>query len=526
MQWKDWWGIVENFAEASKNSMKSSSKAISVIRYNAQHPLPVLLLFCLLTGQAVHLLPTQPHQSLSGWVIAVAAGVLCAVWGAFSLTRRLPEWGDGVFWWGIGCCLRLAYILRFPYMQMQHDVLTFDAGKGHAGYILYLFNNKHLPDFDVRDVWQFYHPPLHHLLCAGWMAAGNALRLSRAQIYESLQVLPFTYSCLLLAVFALLLRETELHGRAFAVPFAVMAVHPSQIILSGSLNNDMLSILFMSISLLLLIRWFRTPKTSTILLLALSVGLGLFTKLSAWMAVPAAAILFLRKLMETRQKTERLRLLGQFAGFGAVSVPIGLFWSVRNLLGWGVPPAYIPMLSAESGQYVGNHPIPERLLNFSPHQFAYIYNCYTIYGNTYNEYNPLIGLLKTAVFDEFVNTSCFPAVQGFGELLFWAQVLLAALTIRATFCVMYRETLSPARIALLVTYGTVLLCYVFFCLNYPHTCTQSFRYAVPTLYTSLCFDGLFLKSENRPGWCGTAISVLTGCFAGVSMLIYGVLLWI
>ena len=518
--------MVVNLKGILKMEHKDRNTAISIQSWSARHPLPVVMLVCLIPGMAASFLPTSPHQTLLGWGMTAAAGAICLLWGGLSLCRRLPEWGLGVCWWGIGYCLRFGAILRLSCQQMQHDVLAFPGEKGHAGYILYLYNNGHLPDFDVRDVWQFYHPPLHHLLCAGCMQVGNALHLEGEALYESLQVLPFTYSCCALTVFGLLLREFRISGRAFVIPFAIVALHPSQIILSGSLNNDMLSILFMELSLLLMIRWFRVPKIGTILLLALTIGLGMLTKLSAWMAAPAAAVLFLWKLLQTAEKQERLHLTGEFVWFGVVCVPIGLFWSVRNLVKWGVPPAYIPMLSEDSGQYVGNHPIWERLFSLAPHQFSYIYDCYTIYGQDYSEYNPIIGLLKTAVFDEFVNTDRFPAAAGFGELLFWSQVLLVFLTLAAMLRVLRRHGSQADLTALAVTYGIVLFCYLLFCLNYPHTCTQSFRYAVPTLYTSLVFLGLFLQEKPLSGLGRAAVSLLTGCFLGTSALVYGVLLFV
>ncbi|MBQ4466425.1 MAG: hypothetical protein II916_10795 [Oscillospiraceae bacterium] len=205
------------------------------------------------------------------------------------LRKRLPAWGHGVFWWGIGCCLRMRQILWFSYWQMQHDVGDFSMNDHHAGYILHFYNGGGLPDFDVREVWQFYHPPLHHLLCAVWMHLMHALGLEGDRLYESVQVLPFAYSCTALAVFGLILRHFKLEGWRFAVPMAVFAVHPGLVILGGSINNDMLCVLLMLCSLLLSLRWFECPKFPTILGLALTIGLGMFTKLSGWLAAPAAA---------------------------------------------------------------------------------------------------------------------------------------------------------------------------------------------------------------------------------------------
>lgn len=505
------------------NKDRNINKNIIVSKF--RYSIAAVLLLCLLPGILASFLPITPHQELLGWGMMGCAGILLLLWSVLLILRKLPEWGHRVFWWGAGYFLRFGYILRFPYYQMQHDVRTFEDTDGHAGYIAYLYHEGHLPDFDVREVWQFYHPPLHHALCAGWMHLLDALHLPEEQIFEGIQVLPFTYSCLMLAVFALLLGHFELKGAAFVIPFSIMALHPSQIILAGSLNNDMLSILFMGASLLLTLRWYREPKTGTLIGLALTIGLGMFTKLSAWMTAPAAAALFLLKLIND-PKGQRCKRLMQYVLFGVICIPIGLFWSARNYLGWEVPPSYIPMLADDSAQYVGNHPIWERLFDLSPHQFRYIYDCYEIYGQDYSEYNPFIGLLKTAVFDEFVGTKRFPAVTGVGEVLFWTQVLLVVLTILAGIRLLHQKGLDPEKLALLVTYGVTLVSYVSFCIAYPHTCTQSFRYAVPTLYTSLLFLGIWIGTGTKSKPLRIAAGSVTGVFLAASFAVYGVLLYV
>ncbi len=490
----------------------------------AKHPVFPVMLLCLASGVGVSLLTTSPHRNGVEWGLVLCAGGLLCLWGLLTACKRMPQWGHGVCWWGIGFFLRLRYILHFPYTSMQHDVGDFSMPDHHAGYILHFYHGNGLPAFDVRDVWQFYHPPLHHILCAGWMHLMEYIGLSQEQVYESVQVLPFTYGCLLLVVFGMMLQHFGLKREAFVFPFAIFAVHPSLIILSGSINNDMLSILFMGTSLLLTLRWYREPKFSTILALALTIGLGMFTKLSAWMAAPAAAFVFLLRLV--RDKEIRMKYVVQYLLFGCVCVPIGMFWPLRNKLGWDVPLAYIPRITANSGQYVGDRSISERLLDFSASQFAYIYDCFSDYGQAYSEYNPLIGLLKTAVFDEFVNTDRFPHVQYFGEILFWSQVVLAVLVLVALVSVFFSKALMPEKMALLLTYGITLLCYFAFCLTYPHTCTQSFRYAVPTLYASLLFLGLGLDRKPLPLPGKAVLGTATGVFIGASALIFGVLLYL
>lgn len=54
-----------------------------------------------------------------------------------------------------GFILRLGYIAYTSYDYRQHDSYGLDSGSGHLAYMLYLFDNLQLPDFDPRNIWQF-----------------------------------------------------------------------------------------------------------------------------------------------------------------------------------------------------------------------------------------------------------------------------------------------------------------------------------------------------------------------------------
>ena len=130
---------------------------------------------------------------------------------------------------------------------------------------------------------------------------------------------------------------------------AVVAFHPSFIILAGSVNNDMLSVLFSLLSVLAAVRWYREPTLPRILCVALAVGLGMMTKLSVAMVAPAIAVLFAVKFFQSRAFK---RLIGQFAAFAAVCCPLGLWWGVRNLIRTDTPLTYVPDIGKSNIQYL------------------------------------------------------------------------------------------------------------------------------------------------------------------------------
>lgn len=493
-----------------------------------------VILLCAVVGGGISLLPETDMQRNIGWCLVGISVGLGLVWIIFRLLKRLSELLNLCLVWGAGACLRLGFILRMPFWRMQHDVWSFtgemdDNGciKGHAGYMMYLFQNGHLPNVDVRTVWQYYHPPLHHTLCALWMHLMSALGLKDDALYESIQVMPFIWSCLALAAFALILRELGLRGDALALPLALMAVHPQFIILSGSINNDMLSICLMLIALLFTIRWYKEPNMRHIIPLALAIGFGMMAKLSAWIAAPAAAIVFI--VVFVRNIRKPLPYLAQYGVFLLLCCPLALWWEIRNAIRWGVPFTYIPMLSNSSNQYVGFHSVWDRLFNFSPYQFTFIYDCYLGDGRAYSEFNPLVGLFKTAMFDEYVNTEHTPAVAGFGDALFWMQVILALLALVLMVWMLFRsKERLPLRIGLFATWAVTVLSYYSFCLTFAHTCTQSARYATPAIYIPLIFLGLWSRDCKN----GRTAAVLRGVTVGISAVfillsaaVYGVLIF-
>ena len=56
--------------------------------------------------------------------------------------------------------LRLLRIYSLPWDMYQHDV---NLKCGHMEYIKYIVSNNSLPEVNT---YQFYHPPLHHIIAA------------------------------------------------------------------------------------------------------------------------------------------------------------------------------------------------------------------------------------------------------------------------------------------------------------------------------------------------------------------------
>lgn len=442
-----------------------------------------------------------------------------------------------------GFLLRLLYVLYTPVTARQHDVYLFSGTKGHAGYIMHFYHTLRLPDFAPNSVSQFYHPPLHHFLEALWMRLQTTLGVSLTAAAENTQLLTLLYSSLCMPVVYQTLKLLKLRGRALLIPLAILCFHPTFILMAGSINNDILMTLLTLTAFWAALRWYEAPSVKRILPVALAMGFAMMAKLSAFLAAPAIGLLFLMRLFsDCNQNTGKVRgrlirrYLFQFALFALICCPLGLWWPLYSYFVWNVPLGYVPSLPLTSHQYIGDHSLWERLW-ITKDQLSSVYVAWAdIPGHTYYEFNLFTGLLKTSMFDEstlFVSGTAVGTLGSlFSILLFYVNLLLILLSVAAIpICLIRRYRLRDAHVTLscLCLGLTVFISYISFCFGYPHTCTQNFRYAIPTLLVACLFLGRWLEGlKQRPSTALTrtiffGVDCLTALFCIASAAVYGLL---
>jgi hypothetical protein len=253
------------------------------------------------------------------------------------------------------------------------------------------------------------------------------------------------------------------------------------------------------LSILFALRWYREPTLKRILPIAFCIGFGMMTKLSAWMVAPAVAVIFLYVFIKNIRSWTKF--LGQFAVFGVICAPLGLWWQVRNLIVFDIPLTYVPYLGGESIQYVGNLSPAQRLFDFGGEQISYVYQAflYESYGATYTEFNPTLGLIKTALFGEGANAITnihFPQITVTGKMLFWIGTALALLCFVGFVVMMFsrRSGLDGmSRVFFGVLAITLLGSYYLFCFQFPFSCTMNIRYCTPLIPLFAMGLGLLLQ---------------------------------
>lgn len=436
---------------------------------------------------------------------------------------------------GLGFLEKFHYVLYTTVTERQHDVGHFGEGSGHAGYIEYILFNHKLPDFDVTTVWQFSHPPLHHTIAAVWIAVNEKMfGISPDAARESVQTLTLFYSMVIVILSYRIFRYFRLSGKALFIPLAVVSFHPAFIMFSGSINNDVLSVAFMTGAVYCTLKWYNDRKMSSILKIALCTGLGMMTKLSAALIAPPIAVVFLVVFIKNI-KTSAIKLIGQYLSFAAVCAPLGLWFEIKNLILYKTPVTYVCKLEKNLTQYIGDQSYKSRITDFSLKQFDSVFEQWlNIDENgvreSYNEHNPIIAVLKNSLFGEYINEKVFinnSLIIDICTLFFYISAVIALLAFVYMIVICFRKCpMRPLIKVFFVSFYFILIANLYkMAADYPFTCTLNFRYITPTVITGMLFTGLYIQniSESKRRYAKfirVFLSVITVAFVLMSAVIF------
>lgn len=287
----------------------------------------------------------------------------------------------------LGCALRIWYAVATPVTLRGHDIRELSAdASGKAAYLLRLVQSGELPSSYER---QNYQQPFYYLLSA--LVSKGLSALSGITTPEFLvnggKVVSCTASCLSLFLAERLLRKfSSDRVRAFGV--AVLSVTPAFILTGGRLGEDALTGLFMVAVLLGTLRWEEKPDWKNTILLSVLYGCGMMTKVS--LAFPA---FYTAYIFWKNRKTDR-QFWFKMIVFGMISLPLGMWYSVRNFLLFGQPIGYV--MAPDDFLYTGEKSYVARFFSFPIKNWLS-----SPYAEPLEDYNLPIYLLKSELFGEF-----------------------------------------------------------------------------------------------------------------------------
>lgn len=465
-------------------------------------------------------------------VFGLAIVVLTA--GYLAVTKKLTVRNAVLLLFSAGFVIRLNYVLitTVSLRVRQHDVYKFGGGRGHSGYIEHFYNNGFtMPDINPLTKAQFYHPPLHHFLSALWMRLLTTYGMSYQRAIESLPFLTLFYSMCALVLCERIFDKLNLRGFGKIIALSIAAFHPTFILLSGSVNNDNLAVLFTLLAIYAALKWYNEPTMGNIFLIAIAVGLGMSTKLSVPLAAPAIAIVFIIKTFLENDNLLK-KFWKQYAVFAVVCIPLGLWYYIRNAVKYKIPMTYIPKLSSSADQYIGYHSVYERLFDYSEHPFKNVFlNKITNGEGEYFEYNPFVTIIKTSLFGEYTFTRYYDKITPFCRILLILNIIMISLSIIGMiYCVIRKSSFInyTFKVFLVLFYIITMASYFVFIFKYPHNCSMDFRYLTVTVVIGSLFIGMaaeqikidFPKHENVISTVRYFTAIVTLCFCIMSALVY------
>ncbi len=393
----------------------------------------------------------------------------------------------------LGVLLRCGYVLLSGLYERQHDAGAYTGmgtsfvNPGHIGYIEYIYKFHKLPDINPYELFAYYHPPLHHILSCIWLQLNVWLGVSEELAFENLQILPLLYSCLCMPVVWKILEILNVRGKGLFIGLALMAYHPATIIMAGSVNNDMLTILFMSLTILYSLKWIQNKTLKHLIPLAFSIGLGMITKLnSAVLALPVGLIFLMHfiSVIKRKNKTEIVKWIRNYCIFGIIVIPIGLSWIVRNLIRFGEKPG-VPVPGETSPMYTAGFSLWQRLGIPSLADWHFDFPFHPISAKACS--NTWAIMFHTSLFAEEYPADLSDVLLVLCQITFLLAVILGIATAVLLAAVLFnKNTDLEIRIFLLTGYFVMLVSFAAFVVIYPYTCSSDFRYvAICLVYISI-----------------------------------------
>ena len=482
--------------------------------------------------------------------ISIMEGVLC--WAglgtvavsviALALGKKLKATDIVTAILAAGFVMRAVMVLFTPLNYYQHDVSSFSGRQAgfHDSYILYIYDNFTIPDGDVRDLGQFYHPPLHYIISALFLRLHNALPLKFANDINGLKALPMLWSSFIVLYTKKILERLNINGKALVFSMLLISLNPHLIYLAIQVNNDALALMLTFAAIYFALEWYKKPELLKIVYVALSIGCAMMTKLSMGLVAFPVAWIFLVKLIKTAKDKEKERgkkqelklpeLIKQFAVFAVVVFPLGLWFPLRNLISYGVPVTYVYEIDSSAHMDVWMYSPLQRLLLPSGELLK---TPFILEGGEINDFNIVLGLIKTGLFDERVFENTY--LTTIAKIMVVTAFILTLVIIFAAIMGAFRRFKDSGRkvldqaegIALWILAAVLVISEFVFCFKYPVTCTAAFRYISPVLIPAAFWSGSLIKmgNEKEAGAslkiCSVCLEILIVLFVLLVILFYG-----
>lgn len=409
-------------------------------------------------------------------------------------------------------CCHLFYIQTIPVNLYQHDL---------NGILLYMnkisldgFNWK---NFNPWSMYYLFHQPLHFLIQAYLYDFSISFWNSVSLAQETLQYLSLFFVTGTAIIVAAILKELKIPSRLYLFALLLFVFNPTLFLFSGYISDDTPLLFWECCVIYFAIKWFNTEKTHYIVLCAGCFALGVLTKLSLLMLVPALAFLFLYKLFHKRLARSVWFDLNLFI---IIAVPLALIWIVRNHILFDMQFYNVPDTSP-NGQNFYYLTFADRILDFSQLLSPFIQ------APTVVDANMWLALIKTELFGEW-NWSLTYAFLLYPAVLLYSFNLLIKITVLLSCCfIIYTSfkskfSFNPICVFFIILYFTLWGYSFKYAMDYPFACSSDFRLFALLMLSdivllSLALDKTSYFSQQKKANFLLAFAVL---YAVLSCFIY------
>lgn len=366
-----------------------------------------------------------------------------------------------------GMVMRIGYMLYTDCNVRSHDLWEMNAdASGHAGYLLTLLEKHHLPE---NNYLQWYQQPFFYLAGACFSRIINSILSCKETYYlvDAAKTVSCAASCISLFVCKKIFEECNLKAEQIENAILLTAFLPVFYLTGGRIGPNALAAMFMLLAFLYTLRWRKYPDWKNTILLAVIYGLGVMTKISCGVIAVVTIIVFLGKLLQKGGIREKGMLLLKYTVFGMVSLPLGLWYSVRNYILFKQPLNYVLRQEDSSDLFTGMHSIVERMIGIDLSNLIQ-----SPYTNVWEDYNAPVYYIKSALFGEFT----YHIPGWIPVLLLLCAAILSAAVVMAIIWQLWKNRADKTGNLVVAAFLIYYVNMLWFYYQYPHGCSMDFRY--------------------------------------------------
>ena len=407
-----------------------------------------------------------------------------------------------------GFILRVGYMLYTPMTVRSHDLGAIDAGgTGHYGYIYRILTTGRLVD---SGDGQFYHPPLFYILSALLVKfLGLFIKADFPHMIEYAKIVSCFFGCMTAVIVSEFVCETQIKAKEIVV--AIVSFFPNLILMSGRVNNDALSVFFIVMCIYYTYRWYNEKTIKNIIMLALSFGFGMMSKISCGtIAFFTGTVMVIELCKSIKNKTVN-ELIKQYIIFAVICIPLSLWYPIRNYILFNQACTYTPAAVWVTGEERSAAALFEKFFSFK------FWEVITVpYADVLGTDISIIkAILRTSMFGEFT----YQGKETVARVLATVNIVVVITSILSFVYVMKKGK----KIKQIVKYGFVgiwactFIPYLWLNYQIPKNFTMDFRYITMTVITGAAYMALMSEICPRSSrW----IKVVTGLFCIMSAIMY------